>query len=650
MRSIASIAALWAALALAAPATLAQECDESFDSTFELIQKAIFERNGCTSVTCHTGAVPAGGLDLTAEAAYDELVDAAVESIAAPETMRRVVPAKKEESLLWLNVAAASQPEDWRAPLRPMPIGFPALTFAELEVIRLWIESGAPEEGVVEDTGELLDACLPPTKPLQTRPLDPPPAGVGVQFKAPTQILQPRSEHEVCFLTYYDIRDQVPEQFRGPGGDTFRYKRLEARQDPLSHHAVVVNYEGSTPLTSPVWGSWTCGGGARHGEACEPTDLDSCGDDGVCHSTPQSAVGCIGFGDGRADIGFGNESLFNTMAAGLGGLEGVYAETPMQGVLIWNSHAFNVTDEPGKLDIWVNLYFADEEEQEHELQRFTVIDAMFGIDVPPFQAREMCSHYAVPPDTKIIELSSHHHKRGVRFRIFEGAFRCQGGSNNGAACSPRGDDDDLGAPDVCSGAPCVAPEPPAAGDCNGDLEVRIDELVTAVGVALGNNPAARCAEADADGSGKVSISELITAVRALLEPSMRDGVASNIYTSLFYSDPAVLKFDPPYVLGGANTSAAKRTLTYCGLYENGVIDPASVKRRSTAPAPPPGFPLGACTRPVACAEGNIGVACTVDADCDTATGADDGECDACSVRFGPTTDDEMFILLGAGFR
>jgi hypothetical protein len=31
-------------------------------------------------------------------------------------------------------------------------------------------------------------------------------------------------------------------------------------------------------------------------------------------------------------------------------------------------------------------------------------------------------------------------------------------------------------------------------------------------------------------------------------------------------------------------------------------------------------------------------------------GADGGECDACSVRFGPTTDDEMFILLGAGFR
>lgn len=650
MKAIALAAALCAALSIATPPTAAaQDCEESFDSTFELIQKAIFERNGCTSVTCHTGAVPAGGLDLTAEAAYDDLVDAAVESVAVSETMRRVVPAKKEESLLWLNVAAASDPSKWRAPLRPMPLGFPALTLAELDVIRLWIESGAPELGVVEGTGELLDACLPPTRPLETRPLDPPPPGIGVQLKSPTQILPPRSEHEVCFATYYDLRDQVPEQFRGPGGNTFRYKRLESRQDPLSHHAIVIDYKGGTPINSPVWGQWTCGGGARNGEPCEPTDLDSCGDDGVCHSTPQSAVACIGFGPGDASIGIGNESLFNTMAAGLGSLDGVYAENPLQGVLIWNSHAFNVTDEPGKLDIWVNLYFAAEEEQQHELQRFTVYEGLFDIDVPPFQAREMCAHHVVPPDTQIIELSSHNHKRGVRFRIFEGAFRCQGGSNNGAACSPR-DDDDLGAPDICAGAPCTAPAPPAAGDCNGDLTVRIDELITAVGVALGNNPTTHCADADADGSGKVSISELITAVRALLEPSLRDGVASNIYTSLFYADPAVLKFDPPYVLGGANTSAAKRTLTYCGLYENGVLDPTTVKRRSTAPPPPPNFPLGACTRPVACAEGNVGAACTVDADCDTETDAGDGECDACSVRFGPTTDDEMFILLGAGFR
>jgi hypothetical protein len=43
------------------------------------------------------------------------------------------------------------------------------------------------------------------------------------------------------------------------------------------------------------------------------------------------------------------------MAAGLGSSPGVYAEAPLRGTLVWNSHAYNVTDKPGKLDIWVNL-------------------------------------------------------------------------------------------------------------------------------------------------------------------------------------------------------------------------------------------------------------------------------------------------------
>ncbi len=651
MTTISRAATVLIAISIAgAPLANGQECQESFDSTFELIQQAIFERNGCTNATCHSADAPAGGLDLTAEAAYDSLVDGAVQSVALAPTVRRVVPAKKEESLLWLNLAAATLPDSWTAPLRPMPLGgLPALTLDELEVIQLWIERGAPREGVVEGTGDLLDACLPPTQPLATKPLDPPPPGVGLQVKAPTQILAPHSEREVCFITYYDFTDRVPEEFRGPGGDTFRYKRIDARQDPLSHHAVVVDYDGNTPLDSPVWGAWTCGGGERHGESCEPTDLGSCGD-GVCMSTPQSAVGCIGFGPGDASIGFGNESLFNTMAAGLGTLDGIYAEAPLSGILIWNSHSFNVTDEPGKLDIWVNLYFAPEDEQRHELERFTVIDSLFRIDVPPFGTQLLCDHHVVPPDTQIIELSSHNHKRGVRFQTFEGSFRCQGGPKPGAACSPRDDQDDLGAPDICGGAPCAGFLAPAAGDCNGDLVVKVDEVVTGVGIALGTIAPSLCRRADPDDSGSVSISELVVAVRALLEPEMRDPAASTLYTSLFYSDPAVLKFDPPMNLGGAAASDEERTLTYCGLYDNGFLDPSDVKRKSTSPSAPSGFPLGSCRETVACAAGKIGAPCSTDVQCDSAPGAGDGACDACAVKFGATTDDEMFILLGAGYR
>lgn len=643
-------------LAIAAASLLAassahattEPCNETFDSTFELIQQAIFDRNGCNSITCHSAASRAGGLDLSAAASYDNLVDAAVESVALRANVKRVFPAKKEDSLLWINLAAATLPDQWQAPLRSMPVGgLPPITLDELEVIRLWIESGAPQAGVVEGTGELLDACLPPPEPLETKPLAPPVAGTGVQLRAPTQIIPPHSESEVCFITPYDVTDQVPAMFRGEG-DTFRYKRIEARQDPLSHHAVLVNYFGDTPLESPSWGPFICGGGERHGESCDPSNAAACGE-GLCGSTPRPSVGCFGFGPGNAGIGLGNESLFNTMATGLGATTGVYAEAPLKGILVWNSHAFNVNDVDGKLDIWVNLEFAPPAEQEHQLRRFTVIDAMFGLDIPPYETREICGHHAISADARVIELSSHNHKRGVRFQTFEGAFRCQGGDNDGAPCSPITDDDDLGAPDLCAGAPCAARMPPGAGDCNGDLEVRVDEIVTGIGIALDLIPIVRCERADANGNGSVAVNEIVLAVRALLEPTLRDVAESTLYTSLSYADPAVTRFDPPLQLGDARSVDDERTFTFCGLYENGALDPATVKRQSTSPESVGGFPGGPCRTPVACAEGAVGRACSTDTDCDSSPGAGDGDCDACAVGFGTTTDDEMFILLGASF-
>jgi len=50
------------------------------------------------------------------------------------------------------------------------------------------------------------------------------------------------------------------------------------------------------------------------------------------------------------------------------------------------------------------------------------------------------------------------------------------------------------------------------GDCSGDEEVVIGELVTAVNVALGAAEPARCVAADADADGNVAVNELIGAV------------------------------------------------------------------------------------------------------------------------------------------
>ena len=628
-------------------------CEQQFDSTFALIQGAIFERRGCTTLLCHDVAA-SGGLNLSGPGAYDNLVDAQVGSVPPRVSLRRVWPAKKENSLLWLNLAAATLPEQWTAPLRPMPLGGLApLTFDELQVIQLWIEAGAPRSGVVPGTGELLDACLPPPEPLETEPLDPPAPGSGVQLRAPRQILPPHSEREVCFVTYYDLSDQVPVEFRGPTGDTFRYKRLDARQDPLSHHAVVIPYTGAAALTDPVWGPFTCGGGSHDGQACDPTNGASCGDDGVCGSQPTPSVACIGYGPGDASIGVGNDSLFNTMAAGLGSAAGVYAEAPLRGMLVWNSHAFNVTDLPGKLDIWVNLDFAAPAEQRYPLQRFTEIFEQFKLNVPPFSAQELCARYVIPEGAALIELSSHNHKRGKRFRIWEGAFACTGGPNAGKPCSPLGVEPGFGLADPCAGTPCTSIEPPRVGDCDRDLRVGIGELLLGVNLALDGAGVATCPRFDGNGDQRVGVDELIVAVAAALNPALRDPDASLVYTSLSYSDPTVARFDPPLRLGGRLATDVERTVTYCGLYDNGVADPTEVKRQSTSPRATNGFPGGPCTTPQGCTAGRIGDACAGgsesqrDSSCDSSPGAGDGECDACKLAFGTTTEDEMFIILGA---
>lgn len=54
-----------------------------------------------------------------------------------------------------------------------------------------------------------------------------------------------------------------------------------------------------------------------------------------------------------------------------------------------------------------------------------------------------------------------------------------------------------------------------ASDCDGDGRVAINELVAAVGIALGSD--ARCDAADRDANGAVTIEELIAGVRAALE-------------------------------------------------------------------------------------------------------------------------------------
>ncbi len=50
------------------------QADQQFTSTFEGIQKVIFEKHGCTEQICH-GSSAQGGLNLSPDVAYDNIYD-----------------------------------------------------------------------------------------------------------------------------------------------------------------------------------------------------------------------------------------------------------------------------------------------------------------------------------------------------------------------------------------------------------------------------------------------------------------------------------------------------------------------------------------------------------------------------------------------
>jgi hypothetical protein len=63
--------------------------------------------------------------------------------------------------------------------------------------------------------------------------------------------------------------------------------------------------------------------------------------------------------------------------------------------------------------------------------------------------------------------------------------------------------------------PSLSPtRPPCSGDCNGDGQATVDELMTCVSIALGTTPASSCTAADKNGDGRISVNELVMSVHS----------------------------------------------------------------------------------------------------------------------------------------
>jgi hypothetical protein len=64
--------------------------------------------------------------------------------------------------------------------------------------------------------------------------------------------------------------------------------------------------------------------------------------------------------------------------------------------------------------------------------------------------------------------------------------------------------------------PTATPVQGCVGDCNGDSQVTVDEIVTMVNIALGSSPVSGCPAGDSDGSGSITVDEILTAIQNAL--------------------------------------------------------------------------------------------------------------------------------------
>jgi hypothetical protein len=554
-----SFALLAAALALAAcsgssgggadPVPVGPTCEpgrESYASTWEAVQKRVFENNGCNQESCH-GSAGQGGLQLAPEVAYAQLVG----QRANGSSLARVEIGDEERSYLWLKLAAATRPGSYPVVGSPMPIGRAPIAEQDLELLRLWIYAGASESGVVNGTEALIDACLPAPEPIEIAALPPPTPGTGFQIRMPQWDLEPSSEFEGCMATYYDVDDQVPAEFRDASGRQFVFGASEVRQDPQSHHVFLYyptgNYApGGVDVYDPAFGQWTCRGGSEAGVACDPKSSGACTDGGgLCASELKRNFGCIGFGPSSAGynvlIGGSGQPAARTEYA-----PGVYGQLPTKGVIYWNSHAFNLTATPGVMHVALNYEFTRD-------RRFSVtgisdFSSIFRPNAAPYTRETYCNDHVLPRGARLFSLATHTHKRGKH-----------------------------------------------------------------TWVTLGD--------------------------------------ATQIYENFSYTDPVQGRWEP--ALAFDSPDPVMRTLHYCGTYENGLKpdgspDPETVTRLSKLRKATGGLFGGDC-KPVACTAGRVGDACdgeNDDATCDSSPGKGDGECDACPITGGESTENEMFNLFG----
>jgi len=218
-------------------------------STFAHIADIVFQ-GGCSAASvCHGGTVPQAGLNLDAaaiglQAVYDELVtDDPTSPGAAALGLRRIEPGdtglgtSATRSLLYEKLLRTNSELDQlctdggqaaQCLGGHMPPGSDGFSTGKLELLRTWIEAGAPFDGWVDGA-----TCGEPQDPWAAETPPPAPApGEGFQLHMPQPdgfFLEPQDEFEGCWWL------QIPDTVT----DTWYIDRVELVANLGTHHIIL---------------------------------------------------------------------------------------------------------------------------------------------------------------------------------------------------------------------------------------------------------------------------------------------------------------------------------------------------------------------------------------------------------------------------
>ena len=353
-------------------------------NTWDIIQEAILTPK-CTM--CHfsgSSFAEQSGLILTEDVAYDELINVTPQNVHAADDGLELVGTNGISSLyssfLWEKINAPNYEhfyEDHPEYGSIMPIGLDFLTNGELEFIRQWIISGAPETGEVADESLLSDTTV--FSPPEFEQLEIPENGLQVHI--PPFNVPPQFERELFYYVELDTQDYV------------HVNRVTTTMRPGSHHFVLYTYDetGVNNLPQPnIYRDIYNFDGTTNNEVLYQMQFQK------FISGSQTRLYDYTFPEGvalKVDPSFGFDL---------------------------NSHYANYTNDTIIGEVYNNFYFSDPDEVERVAEILDLVN--LDIDLPPNQETIISKtfwiddEYGIP--INIFQLWSHAHKLNTQFKIF----------------------------------------------------------------------------------------------------------------------------------------------------------------------------------------------------------------------------------------